>query len=603
MKRLLMLLILLPFSLPVHAAELVTVRLFLDLECPFSRQAWPIYRHALASHPEVGLVVQHLPLSRHPLAMPAAVATVAARAQGKEIQFIEALLGEPSPDAAGIERAAQQVGLNLETFEKARRDPAISAQVEREHQAGLAFGIRSTPSALLNGRGLAGVPPVEALERALQVAIERARRDRAELGAQADLERAGLLRHAPDFVPALDAMRDGRACQVPETTPQIRGQLGPLWKVTLQPADLAFGKESPLTAVLFLDPTHRAEVKELETLRKLQAERKDLRVVVKLLLFESRRAWKQSIPPLALWLAAAQLTSVEKTLILLEKLQTGTLDFAQWETAAQQLGLDPQTLRRTADTPATTAWLQQNAELARRIQASPGAIFINGRRWLGQAADNGLPLALNELMAAQKKPQNYEKLIANGRLLQDVELDLAPPEPLGVLNGLPALTQIGPPVVLFVDFRSPHSRAAFYMLRRLALSAEQPIRLSVASIASGAEPGVTPSGAALIAAARLGKGLEMAEALFSVQKPDDWTSIYTLLKKMKLDQTTLQKAVEAPETRETLRSVWKARQRLDMQDEPVIYLGNRLYQGPLDEARLERAVQFVRSESPMLPQP
>ena len=165
---------------------------------------------------------------------------------------------------------------------------------------------------------------------------------------------------------------------------------------------------------------------------------------------------------------------------------------------------------------------------------------------------------------------------------------------------LPVLGKIGQPVALFVDFRSPHSRAAFYMLRRLVQSKETPIRLTLAVIPHGAAPGASPSGAAILAATGMGKGLELAEALFNVDQPDTWPGITAALKKCKLDVTTLQKAAASAETQAALQVVWRARQHLDMHDEPVIYIGERLYQGPLDESRLERGVRFVQ-EAPSPP--
>ncbi len=582
----------------------VTVRFFIDLACPYSRQAWPLVRETLRRAPDALLVVQHLPLSIHPLAMPAAVAAVAARAQDKELAFVDALMREPTPDAAAIARAATVAGMNLAAFDKTRNDPAVAAQVVREQQAGLAMGIRTTPSALINGRGLSGVPHPESLQRALQTARARALRDRADGGTAADLERIGLLRQAPEFVAALDALRLGRALE--PANPSPHGCLGPRWRVPVAEGDLAFGPEAPLTVVLFLDPTHPWQLQELATLLQMQLEeakagRADIRIIAKLLLPESHRAWKTPTPPLALWLAAAVLTAPPKALALLRDLAGNAVRADDVEAKLAALGLDPAAVRKAADAPATTAWLQVAADLARRTEAAPGAIFVNGRRWLGHAGDDGLHTALADLRAECKslpgKPAAvYASLVAQGRSLQDAELDLAAPEPPDALPVLPTLGKSGQPVALFVDFRSPHSRAAFFMLRRLVQSKDVPIRLTLAVIPHGAEPGKSASGEAILAATRLGKGLELAEALFNLDKPNEWPTMAAAVKKTKLDLPTLQKSAAAPEVQDALRAVWRARQRLDMRDEPVIYIGDRLYQGPLDESRLERAVRFVRDD-------
>ena len=589
--------------LPTTSPHPLTARVFIDLDCAFSRQAWPLYRKLLPA--DATLVVQHLPLSRHPLALPAAVAAIAARGQGKELAFVDAVMASPSPDEQTLQHAATQAGVDVATWEAARKDPAVLAQTQREQQAGLALGITTTPTLLLNGRGIRGVAPVETL----RAGIRQALRNRADVGD--DPERGWLLTTNPELVPALDALRTGRALSVVPAEPRSHGNLGERWRVPVRPTDLAWGRDNGVTIVQFLDPTSPWQRQELARWLRLQADeakagRPDIRVVVKLLLFPAQRAWKDGQAPLALWLAGAQLTAPEKAAVLARALVEPPQAMAVWEKAAQAAQLDPTLLRRAADAPTTTGWLQEGMAEAEGVAAQAGAVFLNGRVWRGLASDSGVAAALATLRAERKAlgPQAgaYATLVSRGRWLTASERDLAQPEALGDLAGAAVLGQTGQPVHLFVDFRSPHSRAAFYMLRRLVTSATHPVRLTIASLASGSEPGVTVSGLSIVAAARLGKGMEMAEALFSVSKPDDWATVYGALKKLRVDTTTFQKTVEAPETRAAIRRIREAKLRLDMADEPVIYIGDRLYQGPLDEARLERAVQHVQ-ETAVPPQP
>ncbi len=610
-SRLLALLLLTTLLLPGNAWAImarkvptlvrVTVRVFVDLECPYSRQAWPRYRQATDPYSGATLVIQHLPLSAHPLAMTAAVAAVAARAQGKEGAFLDALFQEAKPDEAAIQRAAAAAQLDLALFDGARTDAKLQSQVVMEQQSALALGIRSTPSALVNGAGLGGVPQVAVLQRAIQ----RARRLAGALPPSADFERLALVAKDADFVPALDAVRKARALA---KSAQPSGMLADRWQVTVTENDLTFGQaNAPLTIVLFVDPARTGQLGELARLLQLQAEeakagRADIRVVAKLLLPDTRGAWQKGTLPAALWLAAAALAAPPKAALLLRDLAQKVATAADLATHSATLGLDAAVVRKNADAPAATAWLQLSADLARRTDAVPGAIFVNGRRWLGLAGDDALHAALDDLRAEWKalsaKPAtSYAALVAGGRYLQDVDLDLAAAETSNPSDVAPANGKTGQPVALFVDFRSPHSRAAFYMLRRLVTSKDLAIRLTLAVIPHGAEPGLTPSGAAILAATQLGKGLELAEALFNADKPDDWPTILAAAKKCKLDPATLKKTVALDPTQTALRQVWQARQELDMRDEPAIFIGNRPYQGPLDEARLERAVRYVRDQS------
>lgn len=602
--------------LPVRAdppdRPLVTVRLFLDLECPFSRQAWPLWREAIQAHPGTQLLVQHLPLSKHPHALAAALAAVAARQQGKELPFIDALLRDPVPDSAAIGQAARTAGLDLDAMARFVDGPVAHGLVDRERQAGLALGVRATPGALVNGRGIGGVPPEPALRRALDVALTEARTALQQSGASADPERLGMLRRSPEFLPAFDAMRSGRALLPPASPGAPSGHLGDRFRVPVLPHDIAIGPAgAAVTAVLLLDPGAAWQVGELRDL----LTRPTVRVVVKLL---PRTDGQGGLEPrgldTVLLLTALALQQPDAAGRVLTDLARKTaLTALDVDTKARALGVDTARLKPVQEAPATTGRLFQTLDLAARTESRPGALFLNGRRWWGLTSDAGLDAALKSLDAEAKQltgqgtppSEVYAKLTQAGRWRSDAELDLQPPENLGDTSLLPVLGPALPgaqDVYLFVDFASPHSRAAFYMLRRHlgapthpTLQGEVPIRLHISSIASSTEPCVTPSGASFVVAASLGKGQEWAERLFDLGKPNDWPTLYAEARKFKLQVPAFQKLVDGEPTRAVARATAALKTRLDMAEEPVLYIGDRLYTGPLDEARIEQAIRFVRT--------
>lgn len=589
---------------------LVTVRLFLDLECPYCRQAWPVYRDAVKAQLRRGdeggvrLVLHHLPLTRHPNALPAAHAAMAARKLGKELEFVDVLLKDPVPDAAAVARAAAAVGLDGSAMAKLVASKEIAAAVQQERQASLAFGIQATPAALVGGRGIAGTPPPEALARALQNASQQASKALQEAGASADVERMALMRHQPDFLPAFDALRAGRLSGDPrDEPPAVRGHLGERFRVLLREPEVAAGPvDSAVTAVLLLDPTTAWQVAQVRELLALQRKAPNLRVAVKLLPRPGGRSHKAGLETALLLTAAAQLQPGQVGKLLEAAVQRPTLQAAEIEAMALAQGWDTAALRKAAEQPPATVAVQAGYELAQRVQAQPGAMFLNGRRWWGQVADGGLPAALQTLTAEAERlvaagtprGQVHAALVQAGRYLQDGEIDLQPPEPLGDLSPLPRFGEVGVEVALFVDFASPHSRAAYYMLRRLVNSPDAPIRLHMASLTSTTAPCVSAAGASFATAARFGKGLELAEQLFGMRNPNDWQGIFAKAKALGLKPADFQRAIDAEATRAVSRATAALRDRLDFGDEPVIYIGGRLYTGPLDEARLERAVRFLR---------
>jgi hypothetical protein len=96
----------------------------------------------------------------------------------------------------------------------------------------------------------------------------------------------------------------------------------------------------------------------------------------------------------------------------------------------------------------------------------------------------------------------------------------------------------------------------------------------------------------------MGKGLPFAERLFDARSPNDWPTVFAIAKKLRLPFAAFQKDVDGPAARAVADGVCRVVQRLDLAEEPVIYLGDRLYAGPLDEARIERALRFVARGRP-----
>jgi protein-disulfide isomerase len=247
---------------PAQPAAKVVVRLFVDLQCPHTRRAWPLYRDAVTALPAGLLVLHHFPLSRHPLARDAALAALAARKLGKELAFVDAVLSGPAPDAAALQAAAVAAGLAPAAFAAALADPALPAALERERQAIAALGIRATPSALVNGRGLGGVPDADALPIVLDGAALHAQAAVQEAGRDADAEWMAMARITPDFVPAFEQLRalggDTAPASADATLDVVSGRpsgVGERWQLQVpRPAPTAAQRPMLVQVVVWLDP-------------------------------------------------------------------------------------------------------------------------------------------------------------------------------------------------------------------------------------------------------------------------------------------------------------------------------------------------------------
>ena len=101
------------------------------------------------------LVFKNFPLRNHKFAWPAAMAALAANKQGKFWELHDQLYENYNRlSDQKIREIAQQVGLDMEKFDKDMKDPELRAIVERDFQEGARIGVRGIPTIFVNGRQL-----------------------------------------------------------------------------------------------------------------------------------------------------------------------------------------------------------------------------------------------------------------------------------------------------------------------------------------------------------------------------------------------------------------------------------------------------------------
>ena len=101
------------------------------------------------------LVFKNFPLRNHKFAWPAAMAALAANKQGKFWELHDQLYENYNRlSDQKIREIAQQVGLDMEKFDKDMKAPELKAIVERDFQEGARIGVRGIPTIFVNGRQL-----------------------------------------------------------------------------------------------------------------------------------------------------------------------------------------------------------------------------------------------------------------------------------------------------------------------------------------------------------------------------------------------------------------------------------------------------------------
>lgn len=144
----------------------VTIAAFSDFECPFCRRFHDDLTRLKARHGDrMSFVFVHFPLERHRFARPAARAAECAQRAGRFGPFLDVVFAQQ--DSLGLKpwgRYAHDAGIADTAFiQRCATDTAHVARIEAGVELGARVGIPGTPTIMVNGWRLPGVPAEERL--------------------------------------------------------------------------------------------------------------------------------------------------------------------------------------------------------------------------------------------------------------------------------------------------------------------------------------------------------------------------------------------------------------------------------------------------------
>jgi len=130
-----------------------------DFQCPACAQYHALIKQFLADDPNVTFIYRHFPLkSIHRNAAAAAVAAEAAGNQGKFFEMHDLLFerqsvwNSMSAPKSYFSDLAEELRLDVSTFNADMNDPQVIAWVEFNYQSAVNYNLRGTPSFFLNGQ-------------------------------------------------------------------------------------------------------------------------------------------------------------------------------------------------------------------------------------------------------------------------------------------------------------------------------------------------------------------------------------------------------------------------------------------------------------------
>jgi protein-disulfide isomerase len=111
---------------------------------------------------KVRIVFKHYPLDIHKNAMGAALASEAARKQGKFWEYHDKLFANTSKLALeDLKTYARELNLDMARFEKDLVDLELKKRVDADASEAKTLGVSGTPGFFINGRFLSGAKPFE----------------------------------------------------------------------------------------------------------------------------------------------------------------------------------------------------------------------------------------------------------------------------------------------------------------------------------------------------------------------------------------------------------------------------------------------------------
>ena len=122
------------------------------------------------------IVFKHLPLDIHQHAMGAALASEAARKQGKFWQLHDKMFENQSKLTLNdIKGYAKEIGLDMARFEKDLLDLSLKKRVDDDVAEARTLGVTGTPGFFINGRFTSGAKPFEAFAQMIDEELTRLR--------------------------------------------------------------------------------------------------------------------------------------------------------------------------------------------------------------------------------------------------------------------------------------------------------------------------------------------------------------------------------------------------------------------------------------------
>jgi protein-disulfide isomerase len=579
----------------------VTLVEFGDFESPFCARVEPTLETLLRSYgPDLALVYRHNPLPFHPHGELAALASEAARAQGKFWQMHDKLYANATAlDRQSLDKYAAELGLDVARFKKDLDAGLGKDRLRRDIDDARRFGALASPSFFINGREFTGNRPLEDFKAAIDEEIRQADTLLASgtpRGAlYAAITKAGLDKNAPPPPPAAK----------PDPDADLRVRVDLAGAPARGPAD------APVTIVEFADFQCPFCVRAEETLEQL---RHDYPNDVRFVWRDLPLPFHAQAEPAAL--AARAAAAQGKFWAMHDRLYAapaGTLGPERFAQDAAELGLDLPRFRAALDAKQAKAGIDADGLLAAKAGAAgTPTFFINGKRLVGaqpyETFKARVDAELKDAQAMIAKGTPRGKIYA--ALMKDA-LPVRPPPKVGAGAGADG---DGPPapeadttiypvkpgdapskgpanaaltMIVFSDFQCPFCKRIEPTLAELQKHYGKKLRVVWKNYPLPFHPNAAPAAEAALAADAQGKFWPMHDKLFANSDALDRASLEKYAGELGLDLARFKADLDAERYKARIEADTKEGTEVGVNGTPAVFINGRKIAGayPLETFR------------------
>jgi protein-disulfide isomerase len=595
------------------ADALVTIVESSDFECPFCKRVGPTLKQLEEAFPgKLRFSFRQNPLPFHARALPAAIAAEEARAQGGDAKFwaMHDKLFELAPalDDASIERAAQELGLDVAKVKEAIASGKYKDRVQRDQQLVQSLGAPATPSFFINGRKLAGAQPFETFRALVDEELKKAEA-LVQQGTPASQVYAKIMEGAsarPVFLPGAPGQPAPQGA-APTPPPAAAAPAAVYRKVPVRADDPARGPaDAKLTVVLFSDFQCPFCGRVEPTLKQLEeAYPGQLRIV-----------WKhQPLPmhadamPAALAAEAAR--EQGKFWQMHGKLfeNQRALDAATLARHAKEIGLDTRRYDQAVQSKKYEGRVQEDMKLGSSVGANgTPTLFFNCRQLVGaQPLDRMRAVADEELKKADALLKGARPGAGFYDRACDANVAAAPAAPVPAAAQAPAPGPVqkvdvrpddpvrGNPrapvtIVLFSDFQCPFCARVGPTLDEVQRAYGDKVRIVWKHQPLPFHQQALPAAEAAEAAREQGKFWQMHDKLFASQRELSPDAYGRIARELGLDVKKFDAAVQSGKARTRIQQDQQLASQVGAQGTPTMFVNGEKVVGAVPFAQLKAVI-------------